>query len=138
MSAEATQRTRPDSNVTRLQDARGRARRRPRRQARGRDGVDGSPVGGETGYEFMLDLASSVNLPDEPGRLTADGVLARLDTMASYHGSVAEDSEGHGGGPWADIGGVVDPADSILAAIFTNHLRARLVDDPREPRGSAA
>ena len=139
------QRTDPDSNVTRLEDARGRTRRRdpkrPRPAATAR-GVDGELAAGETGYEFTLDLASSVNLPDEQDRLSADDVLARLETTRLAGGrergddTAAESAPRPGGGEAAQDR-EAGAADRILEAISTHHLRTETAPQPREPRGTA-
>ncbi len=149
VSDKPEQRTGPESNVTRLDDARSRARRHPpaRNPAgrlRDREGEPGDP----TGYEFTLDLASDVSLPGEQGPLSADEHLARLqaDTPDTPGHKTADEggerreaerpligvSEGAG-----QRDGAPATPDSILAAISAGHLRAQAREIPRQPRGSA-
>jgi transposase len=78
-----------------------------------------------------------VNLPEDPDRLTADDVLARLEAGRLAGGRKRGDDAAAENAPQAGVGEAADDreagvADRILEAISTHHLRAEAAQQPRE------
>jgi hypothetical protein len=106
----------------------GRVKGRPRRRA----SQPPAPAPEDHGYAYTMDLADTLNLPDEDGQPTADELLARYQSPSPPSATAA--SADTKNAPAADP---PPAADAILLAISSHHDRAEPPRHTQAPRGSA-
>ena len=104
----------------------GRGKGRPRPRA----SQPLAPASEDDGYGWTLDLAGTVNLPDEDVGPTADELLARYESPPPPAVSAADAGRPLTGDPSPE-------ADEILLAISSHHERTEAPGPARAPRGSA-
>lgn len=104
----------------------GRGKGRPRPRA----SQPPAPASEDDGYGWTLDLADTVNLPDEHGGPTADELLARYESLQPAAASSADAEE-------QTVRDSSPKADEILLAISSHHERTEPPGPTQAPRGSA-
>lgn len=129
----------PDATVASI----GEARRRREQRAAGERRPEPEPQPDDEGYGFTLDLADSVNLPDEDVPSRADEILARYESSTSTAQSpepgehLVDQARALDDDQLFDLDGRVESVDEIRAAISEHHVYAQPAGAQAAARGSA-